>query len=89
MIMPRFSQCRGLVTDFSQVMEDSSFGTLETLLHAIASRITMYMRREHPEDAPDGWRLRISLVKPIAVPFADAPCVSLSIHTSEIQPGTE
>lgn len=88
-------QCLALPTivsqglTFPQVMEESSFGTLETLLHAIASSITIYLRREHPEHAPNGWRLRISLVKPIAVPFADAPCVSLSTHTSEIQPGPE
>jgi hypothetical protein len=70
-------------------MENSSFGTLETLLHAIASSITVYMQTEHADGARVGWGLRISLVKPIAVPFADAPCVSLSIHTSEIHPYPE
>lgn len=70
-------------------MEESSFGTLESLLYAIASKITLHLQRNHPSQAESGWRLRISLEKPIAVPFADAPCVELSIHTSEIRVDTE
>lgn len=67
-------------------MEDSSFGTLESLLYAIASKITSYLNTTHPEQASwSGWRLKIGLEKPIAVPFAEAPCVELGIHTWDVQ----
>lgn len=70
-------------------MEDSSYETLETLLYAIASKITAHLQKIQPEQAETGWRLKISLEKPIAVPFADAPCVELSVDTKDIRADVE
>jgi hypothetical protein len=70
-------------------MEESSFETLETLLYAIASKIATHLHTMPEHQASGGsldWRLKIGLEKPIAVPFADAPCVELSLNTSDIRP---
>lgn len=68
-------------------MGDSFFETLERLLVVIACKITEHLQSKHPGEAKRGWKLKISLEKPVAVPFADAPCVELSTDTRDIQVG--
>ncbi|OAA48683.1 dihydropteroate synthase [Metarhizium rileyi] len=69
----------------SKAMTDSSFETIEALLADMALHIAMYLAKNHKEPADgEGWLLRIAVEKPIAVMFADAPCVELSINTNDV-----
>lgn len=58
-----------------QAMEGSSFETLEALGALMAERIlTEFKIGDEPKTARErGWQVKISLGKPIAVPFADSP----------------
>ncbi|POR31245.1 Uncharacterized protein TPAR_08555 [Tolypocladium paradoxum] len=66
-------------------MENSSFGTLEALAADLSETITLYLRveREEPLDGT-GSQLKITVEKPLAVPFADAPCVELRTNTRDV-----
>ncbi|KAG5977682.1 hypothetical protein E4U55_006614 [Claviceps digitariae] len=68
-----------------EAMTGSSFETIEALLGDLAVRMTGYLKTRHvaPEDGR-GWHLRIGVEKPIAVVFADAPCVELTIGTNDV-----
>ncbi|KAG5929009.1 hypothetical protein E4U42_007436 [Claviceps africana] len=68
-----------------KAMTSSSFETIEALLGDLAVRMTGYLKKRHvaPEDGR-GWHLRIAVEKPIAVVFADAPCVELKIGTNDV-----
>ncbi|KAG6021868.1 hypothetical protein E4U41_002373 [Claviceps citrina] len=68
-----------------EAMTTSSFETIEALLGHLAVRIKSYLVERHA--APDdggGWHLRIAIEKPIAVVFADAPCVELEVGTNHV-----
>ncbi|KAH8675774.1 Dihydroneopterin aldolase-domain-containing protein [Xylariales sp. PMI_506] len=58
-----------------EIMEASSFETLEALGTLIAGRILSDFKiGDDPKPARErGWQVKISLAKPIAVPFADNP----------------
>jgi hypothetical protein len=64
-------------------MERSEFKTLEALATVVSLEIAskLYDSLVPPEG---GWRIKISLEKPIAVPFADAPCVELVSDTKQL-----
>jgi hypothetical protein len=66
-------------------MRDSSFETLEALATELCLKIDEYLRSKYQPPDKNGWRLRISLEKPIAVPLADAPCVQLSVDTCDLK----
>ncbi|KAF5125515.1 hypothetical protein E5D57_010203 [Metarhizium anisopliae] len=71
-------------------MTDSSFETIEALLADMALRITTHLVRNHEPPADgEGWQLGIAVEKPIAVVFADAPCVELRINTNDVVPGED
>lgn len=66
-------------------MTDSSFETIEALLADMAVHITAHLARKHKAPADgEGWHLKIAVEKPIAVAFADAPCVELRISTNDV-----
>lgn len=69
-------------------MTESSFETIEALVGDLAVRMTGYLVERHraPEDG-GGWHLRIAVEKPVAVVFADAPCVELVIGTNDVERG--
>ncbi|VUC34443.1 unnamed protein product [Clonostachys rosea] len=69
----------------SKTMSDSSLETLEALLDVIATQITIHLNTTYPSDSANGWKLKISLDKPVAVPFADAPCVEIRIDTRNVR----
>ncbi|KAK8925307.1 hypothetical protein VCV18_005734 [Metarhizium anisopliae] len=65
-------------------------GTIEALLADMAVRITAHLVRNHTPPADgEGWQLGIAVEKPIAVVFADAPCVELRINTNDVVPGED
>ncbi|KAG6003292.1 hypothetical protein E4U21_002220 [Claviceps maximensis] len=68
-----------------EAMTSSSFETIEALLGNLAVRMTDHLKKRHvaPEDGK-GWQLRIAVEKPIAVVFADAPCVELNVGTNDV-----
>lgn len=73
-----------------KAMTDSSFETIEALLADMAVRITAHLVRNHTPPADgEGWQLGIAVEKPIAVVFADAPCVELRINTNDVVPGED
>ncbi|KAK5990682.1 hypothetical protein PT974_08951 [Cladobotryum mycophilum] len=75
-----------LVAEVVKIMSESSFETLEALAKDISIKIANLLHqsfRPHSREQPS-WGLRISLEKPIAVVFADAACVELSINTADI-----
>lgn len=67
-------------------MADSSFETIEALVADMAVHMTAYLAKNHkaPLDG-QGWHLNIAVEKPIAVVFADAPCVELRIGTNDVR----
>ncbi|KAG6006457.1 hypothetical protein E4U43_000437 [Claviceps pusilla] len=75
----------GLESVVVEAMTSSSFETIEALLGDLAVRMTGYLKERHtaPEDGR-GWHLRVAVEKPIAVVFADAPCVELMIGTNDV-----
>lgn len=60
-------------------MESSSFETLEALGSLLAEKILNDFKiGDEPKTARErGWQVKISLAKPIAVPFADCPAVEI------------
>lgn len=66
-------------------MENTTFGTLEALVVDLSETITLYLRMEgeEPRDGT-GSQLKIAVEKPLAVPFADAPCVELRTNTRDV-----
>ncbi|KAK8056034.1 hypothetical protein PG993_001261 [Apiospora rasikravindrae] len=62
-----------------ETMESSSFETLEALGTLLADKILNEFKiAEEPKTARErGWQVKISLAKPIAVPFADCPAVEI------------
>ncbi|KAG8421197.1 hypothetical protein J3459_007698 [Metarhizium acridum] len=74
----------------AKAMTNSSFETIEALLADMALRITTYLVQNHDPPADgEGWQLRIAVEKPIAVVFADAPCVELRINTNDVLLGKD
>ncbi|KAG6124505.1 hypothetical protein E4U12_008193 [Claviceps purpurea] len=75
----------GLEDVIVQAMTSSSFETIEALLGDLAVGLKGYLteKLKAPKDGK-GWHLRIAVEKPIAVVFADAPCVELSIGTNDV-----
>lgn len=65
-------------------MRDSSFETLEALARTLCTKIYQHLRSTSRVPAGRGWRLRVCLEKPIAVPLADAPRVELSLDTVDL-----
>lgn len=60
-------------------MEKSSFETLEALGNHLTSTI-MKDWQPNPEElytGEEGWQVKISMEKPTAVPFADAPIIEV------------
>ncbi|KYK57685.1 dihydropteroate synthase [Drechmeria coniospora] len=72
-------------------MESSSFGTLEALATALAETITLCLGQGSAwagRSGTTGSQLKITVAKPIAVVFADAPSVVLRINTRDVnRPG--
>lgn len=66
-------------------MTESSLETLEALADVLATQITAHLRTAHPSESGNGWKLKISLAKPVAVPLADAPCVELRVDTRNVR----
>ncbi|KAI1307823.1 Dihydroneopterin aldolase-domain-containing protein [Xylaria venustula] len=62
-------------------LEKSSFETLEALGTCIATQILDEFRiGGNPQRMRErGWQVRVCLEKPIAVPFADCPCVEVRV----------
>lgn len=60
-------------------MDTSSFETLEALGTLLADKILNEFKvGDEPKTARErGWQVKISLAKPIAVPFADCPAVEI------------
>lgn len=51
----------------------------------LAVDVTRYLRKNYNlPDHQEGWHLRIAIEKPIAVVFADAPCVEMRINTNYV-----
>ncbi|KAI9904828.1 hypothetical protein N3K66_001357 [Trichothecium roseum] len=69
----------------TQRMTDSSFETLEALALVLARAVKEWLaaHSERPTGG-GGWKLTVTLEKPVAVPFADASCVELVAYTDEI-----
>lgn len=66
-------------------MTNSSFETIEALLADLALQVTTHLAKKHQEPLDgEGWLLKIAVEKPIAVVFADAPCVELRINTNDV-----
>ncbi|KAM4059042.1 dihydroneopterin aldolase domain-containing protein [Hirsutella rhossiliensis] len=66
-------------------IEASSFGTLEALAAHLADTVSRYLRAEQQEPLDgSGSHLTITVEKPIAVPFADAPSVELRTNTNDV-----
>lgn len=74
-----------MLTGCSQTMMDSSFETLEALALVLARAVKEWLaaNSERPPGGA-GWKLTVTLEKPVAVPFADASCVELVAYTDEI-----
>ncbi|KID90129.1 dihydroneopterin aldolase family protein [Metarhizium guizhouense ARSEF 977] len=90
----RFDEARdcycALEDVIAKAMTDSSFETIEALLADMALRITTHLVRNHEPPADgEGWQLGIAVEKPIAVVFADAPCVELRVNTNDVFPGED
>ncbi|KAK2593062.1 hypothetical protein QQS21_009228 [Conoideocrella luteorostrata] len=68
-----------------QAMSESSFETIEALVADLAIHMKAHLAKNHkaPLDG-HGWHLKIAVEKPIAVVFADAPCVELRINTNDV-----
>ncbi|KAK6864756.1 dihydroneopterin aldolase family protein [Apiospora arundinis] len=62
-----------------ETMDTSSFETLEALGTLLADKILNEFKvGDEPKTARErGWQVKISLAKPIAVPFADCPAVEI------------
>ncbi len=61
-------------------MGQSSFETLEALATQLAHNIMIGFRPlPDPYTGASGWQIKISLEKPTAVPFADAPTVEIRV----------
>lgn len=60
-------------------MEGSSFETLEALGSLLANKILDEFKIvDEPKTARErGWQVKISLAKPIAIPFAERPAVEI------------
>ncbi|CAG9971443.1 unnamed protein product [Clonostachys byssicola] len=77
-----YGQLEAVIT---KTMSDSSLETLEALVDVIATQITKHLNTTYPSEAANGWKLKISLDKPVAVPFADAPCVEIRVDTRNVR----
>lgn len=62
-------------------MEESAFQTLEALATLIGRRIVRLFLNPRACGSIFSSRIKISLEKPIAVPFADSPAVELLLDT--------
>lgn len=85
--MPRILPERTASSDCrpGQKLEASSFGTLEALAAHLAETVSRYLRAEQQEALDgSGSHLTITVEKPIAVPFADAPSVELRTNTNDV-----
>ncbi|KAI1103306.1 hypothetical protein F4804DRAFT_342567 [Jackrogersella minutella] len=71
----------GLERLIVQTMEASSFETLEALATMIAHKILLDFRigDSLTDMKGRGWKVRVCLEKPIAVPFAECPAVEVTI----------
>ncbi|KAF4123966.1 FolB [Geosmithia morbida] len=68
----------------SKTMRDSSYETLEALAERICADISQHLHEYYAVPDTKGWRLKISLEKPIAVPMADAPRIELSVDSCDL-----
>ncbi|KAF7551457.1 hypothetical protein G7046_g7721 [Stylonectria norvegica] len=75
-----YSQLENSIVD---VMEMSSFETLEALAAEMSKQITHYLRKHRRDliSSNSEWQIKIALEKPTAVPLADAACVELRTDT--------
>ncbi|KAJ2903827.1 hypothetical protein MKZ38_009303 [Zalerion maritima] len=65
----------------SEMMEQSSFETLEALGTLLAEKVISYVPPLDKRSGRDiGWQVKISLEKPMAVPLADAPIVEVIVR---------
>ncbi|QPH00787.1 hypothetical protein C2857_004762 [Epichloe festucae Fl1] len=86
----RFDEAGDSYCDLEKVvvkaMADSSFETIEALVADMAVHMTAHLAKNHKAPPDDqGWHLNIAVEKPIAVVFADAPCVELRIGTNDVR----
>ena len=63
----------------TQVMDGSSFETLEAMANAILVKIMEYKEEEWKGVEP--WQMTIEVGKPIAVPYAASPWIQLRRKT--------
>ena len=71
-------------------MDETSFQTLEALGAHVANKIVSDFR-PHPDETDTrhlGWQVKVTLEKPTAVPFADAPAVTIRLG-GHIPPSTQ
>ena len=68
-------------------MKDSSFETLEALAAKLSVELALYLTKTYTAPGNEGWRLKIALEKPVAVPLADCPRVQLCIDTADVVKG--
>lgn len=68
-------------------MRDSSYETLEALAETLVFNIANHLHTYYAPPDEKGWRLKIGLEKPIAVPMADAPCVEMSVDSADLDSG--
>ncbi|CAK7199249.1 hypothetical protein SEUCBS139899_001923 [Sporothrix eucalyptigena] len=69
-----------------QIVEASSFETLEALGTHLARKILREFRPHGPlpDDGLPSWYIHVALEKPIAVPFADAPVVEVRMAAEHL-----
>lgn len=67
------------VDRLNQVLEKSSFETLEALGAHLTSTIVKDFKPNPDElfTGEEGWQVKVSMEKPTAVPFADCPVVEV------------
>lgn len=67
------------ILTFYQVLEKSSFETLEALGAHLTSTIVKDFKPNPNElfTGEEGWQVKVSMEKPTAVPFADCPVVEV------------
>lgn len=60
-----------------QVMEASTYDTLEALATHLAGALRDHLASREADQPQDGRHIRIGLEKPTAIPLAEAACVEL------------
>lgn len=65
-------------------MADSSFETLEALASKVCTNLNDYFVPRFQNAVKGGFRFKVCLEKPIAVPLADAPCVEFNVDQEDL-----